>query len=143
MRPHNFWVPKRVNTPKGSKSGPYEIFLFFRWKYPQNHEHKPNLKRNRFKFLNLEPTEQSVQNCPISQTPIWDGNLKFGRCQSGDILYIAKLAKFQIQVTPGSKVIGLRIFGPKNGPVPKNRYPYRKIQISLIPCLSIQILINS
>ena len=35
MRPRNFWVPKRVNTPKGPKSGPYEIFLFFRWRYPE------------------------------------------------------------------------------------------------------------
>ena len=59
------------------------------------------------------------------------------------MLHIAGLTKFQILATPGSKVIGLRTFGPKNGPVPKNRYPYRKIQISLIPCLSIQILSNS
>ena len=56
--------------------------------------------------------------CPL----FWDGNLKFGRCHSGDILYIGELAKFQIQATPGSKVTGLRTFGPKNGPVPKNHY---------------------
>ena len=35
LRLCNFWVPKRVNTPKGPKSGPYEIFLFFRWRYPK------------------------------------------------------------------------------------------------------------
>ena len=35
MRPRNFWVPKRVSTKKGPKSGPYEIFLFFRWRYPK------------------------------------------------------------------------------------------------------------
>ena len=35
MTPRNFWVPKRVSTKKGPKSGPYEIFLFFRWRYPK------------------------------------------------------------------------------------------------------------
>ena len=59
---------------------------------------------------------------PIPKPLFWDGNWKFGRCQSGDILYIGELAKFQILATPGPKVIGLRIFGPKNGPVPKNHY---------------------
>ena len=28
-------APKRVKTPKGSKSGPYEIFLFSRWRYSE------------------------------------------------------------------------------------------------------------
>ena len=59
---------------------------------------------------------------PFPKPLFWDGNWKFGRCHSGDILYIGELAKFQILATPGPKGIGLRIFGPKNGPVPKNHY---------------------
>ena len=35
MRPRNFCAPKRVSTKKGPKSGPYEIFLFSRWRYPE------------------------------------------------------------------------------------------------------------
>ena len=35
LRLCNFCAPKRVKTPKGPKSGPYEIFLFFRWRYPE------------------------------------------------------------------------------------------------------------
>ena len=31
----NFDAPKRVKPLKGPKSGPYEIFLFFRWRYPE------------------------------------------------------------------------------------------------------------
>ena len=144
MRPRNFWVPKRDKTPKGPKPGSIWNFPVLQVEIPQNHGHKPNLKRNRFKFLNLR-TDRTIgpKIAPIPKPLFWDGNWKFGRCQSGDILYIARHAKFQVLVTPGPKVIGFRTFGPKKGPVPKNRYPYRKIQISLIPCLSIQILSNS
>ena len=89
----------------------------------RNHGHKPNLKRNRFKFLNLGPTEQSVPKLPHFPNPYFGAEIgKFRRCQSGGILHIGELAKFQIFATPGSKVTGFRIFGPKNGPVPKNHY---------------------
>ena len=33
---------------------------------------------------------------PLPKSLFWDGNWKFGRCQSGDILHIGELAKFQI-----------------------------------------------
>ena len=32
----NFGAPKRVKPSKGPNSGPYEIFLFFRWRYPES-----------------------------------------------------------------------------------------------------------
>ena len=35
LRLCNFCAPKRVKTPKGPKSGPYEIFLISRWRYPE------------------------------------------------------------------------------------------------------------
>ena len=54
---------------KGPKSVPYGIFLFSRWRYPRNHGHRPNLKRNRFKFLHLEPTELSVPKLPHLPNP--------------------------------------------------------------------------
>ena len=69
MRPRNFWVPKRVSTKKGPKSGPYEIFPVLQVEIPQNYGDKPNLKRNRFKYLNLGPTEQSVPKLPQFPNP--------------------------------------------------------------------------
>ena len=84
----NFWVPKRVNTPKEPKSGPFEIFLFLRWRYPQNNEHKPNLKWNRFKFLNLGPTEQSVPKLPHFPNPDFGTEIGNSDDASLEICYI-------------------------------------------------------
>ena len=35
LRLCNFCAPKRVKPPKGPKSGPYGIFQFSRWRYPE------------------------------------------------------------------------------------------------------------
>ena len=59
------------------------------------------------------------QNGPFPKPIFLDGNWK---CQSEDIFQAAKLAKFQIRLTPGSKVMGIGILGPKKGAVPKIHY---------------------
>ena len=76
LRLCNFCAPKRVKTRKGPKSVPYLNFPVFQVEIPRNHGHRPNFKRNRFKFLHLELTELSVSNCPTSQTPIFGGKLE-------------------------------------------------------------------
>ena len=109
----------KVKSPKGPKSGPYEIFLFFRWRSwtQTKFEAKP---------VEIAPfrTDQTVEpkNGPYPKPLFSDGNWKFERCQSGDIFKAAKLAKFQIRPTPGSKVMGIGILGPKKGAVPKIHY---------------------
>ena len=59
---------------------------------------------------------------PFPKPLFSDGNWKFGKCQSGDIIQAAELAKFQIQLTRGPKAMGLGIFGLKNGAMPKIHY---------------------
>ena len=59
----------------------------------------------------------------LSPKPVFSvGNWKFGRCQSGDIIQAAELAKFKIRPTPGPKVMGIGIFAPKNGAMPEIHY---------------------
>ena len=70
MRPRNFWVPKRVNTPKGPKSGPYEICLFFRWRYPKIMGTNQIWRETGLNFSIQDRPNNRSQNCPISQTPI-------------------------------------------------------------------------
>ena len=68
MRHRNFWVPKMVSTPKG-QIGSVWNFPVFQVEITRNHGHKPNFKRNRYKFLNLGPTEQSVPKLPHFSNP--------------------------------------------------------------------------
>ena len=66
-------------------------------------------------------TERTIghKNAPCPKSILSDRNWKFGRCQSRDIIQAAVLAKFQIRPISCAKVIGLGIFGPKNGVMPK------------------------
>ena len=61
-------------------------------------------------------TEGTVgpQNGPYPKHLFSDGNLKFRRCQSGDIFQAAKFARFQIRPIPGSKVMGILLRAPAN-----------------------------
>ena len=51
------------------KIGPILNFPVFQVEIPRNHGHKPNFKRNRFKFLHLELTELSVPKLPHLPNP--------------------------------------------------------------------------
>ena len=88
MRLRNFWVPKRVSTQKGPKSGPYRNFPILQVEIPRNHGHKPNLKRNRLKFLNLGPTEQSVPKLPQFPNPYFGTEIGNSDDASPEISYI-------------------------------------------------------
>ena len=112
--------PEKGQIPKRAQIGPILNFPVFQVEIPRNHGHRPNFKRNRFKFLHLELTELSVPKLPPPPKPLFsEGNWKFGRWQSADIKQAAELAKFQIRPTPGLIVTGLHTFGPKNGAMPK------------------------
>ena len=93
LRLCNFCAPKRAQI------GPVWSFPVFQVEIPRNHGHRPNLKRNRFKFLHLGPTELSVPKLPHPPPkPLFsEGNWKFERWQSEDIKEAAELAKFQIR----------------------------------------------
>ena len=69
-------------------------------------------------------TERTIgpKNAPCPKPLFSDRNWKFTRCQSRDIVQAAELAKFQIRPTACPKVMGLGIFGPKNGAMPKIHY---------------------
>ena len=70
MRPRNFWVPKRVSTKKGPKLGPYEIFLFSRWRYPEIMGTNQIWSETGLNFSIEDRPNNRSQNCPNSQTPI-------------------------------------------------------------------------
>ena len=100
MRPHNFWVPKRVSIPKGAQIGPKINFSIFQVEIPSNNEYRPNLKRNGWKLLNLWPTALSgTQNCPIPIGPFRGKIRDWGPCHLLDIITREKPAKFQIKWT--------------------------------------------
>ena len=117
-------MPRKGSKPEKGPNRSVWNFPVFQVEIPRNHGHRPNLKRNRFKFLHLAPTELSVPKIAPPPKPLFsEGNWKFGRWQSSDIKQAALLAKFQIRPTPGPIVItGLRTFGPKNGAMPKTHY---------------------
>ena len=97
------------------KSGPYENFLFFRWRYPEIMDTVLNC------FIQ-DRVNCRAQKWPYHKPLFSDGNWKFGRCQSGDIIQVAKLANFKIRPTPGSKVKRIGILGPTKGTVLKIHY---------------------
>ena len=88
MRRRNFCAPKRVSTKKGPKSGPYENFPVLQVEIPRDHGHKPNLKRNRFKFLNLGPTAQSVPKLPHFPNPYFGTEIGNSDDASLEISYV-------------------------------------------------------
>ena len=72
-------VPKNSQYQKKWEIDPKRISQFSQVEIPQNHGHKPNLKRNRFKFLKLCPSEQSVPKLPHFPNPyfgteIWNSD---------------------------------------------------------------------
>ena len=115
--------PEKGQTPKRAQIGPILNFPVFQVEILRNHGHRPNFKRNRFKFLHLE-TDRTIgpKIAPPPKPLFSEGNWKFGRWQSADIKQAAELAKFQIRPTPGLIVTGLHTFGPKNGAMPKTHY---------------------
>ena len=127
MRPRNFWVPKRVSTPKGAQISPISNFLIFQVEIPSTNEYTPNLKPNSWKLLNLWPTALfGTQNCPIPIGPFRGKFGYFGPYHLLDIITKEKPAKFQTKWTLASKVMRPRNFwvpkrvstkkGPKLGP---------------------------
>ena len=59
---------------------------------PRNHGHKPNLKRNQFKFLNLGPSEQSVPKLPHFPNPYFGTEIWYSDGASPEISYIYRRA---------------------------------------------------
>ena len=127
MRPHNFWVPKRVSTPKGAQIIPKINFSIFQVEIPSNNEYRPNLKPNGWKLLNLWPTALfGTQNCPIYIGPFWVKIRNLGPYHLLDIISEEKPAKCQTKWTTASKVMRHHNFwvpkrvstqkGPKSGP---------------------------
>ena len=115
MRPRNFWVPKRVSTPKWAQISPIWNISVFQVEIPSNNGYRPNLKPNGWKLLNLWQTALfGTQNCPI---PIGRFRGKIGNLGPYhllDIITKEKPAKFQTKRTAGSKVRR-----PRNFWVPK------------------------
>ena len=89
---------------------------------PRNHGHIPNLKRNRFKFFHLGPTELSVPKLPLLPNPYFRAEIGNSDDVSQEISSRQQVAKLKIRPTPGPKVMGIGIFGPKNGAMPKIHY---------------------
>ena len=133
MRPHNFWVPKRVSTPKGAQIRPKINFSIFQVEIPSNNEYRQNLKPNSWKLLNLWPTAVfGTQNCPI---PIGAFRGKIGNLGPYHLLVIItkeKPVKFQIKWTTASIVMRLRNFWvPKRVKTPKG--PKSNPEIIFLP----------
>ena len=61
----SFWWPEKGQNPKRAQIGSVWNFPVFQMEIPQNHGHRPNLKRNRSKFLHLGPSELSVPKMPL------------------------------------------------------------------------------
>ena len=122
MRLCNFCAPKRVKTPKGPKSVPYEIFLFSRWRYPKIMGTGQIWSEPGLSFSIRTDRTIGPKIAPPPKPLFSEGNCKFGQLQSADIKQAAELAKFQIRPTPGPRVTWLRTFGPKNGAMPKTHY---------------------
>ena len=61
--------PEKGQTPKMAQIGPVWNVPVFQAEIPRNHGNRPNLKRNRFKFLHLGPTELSVPKLPHLPNP--------------------------------------------------------------------------
>ena len=121
MRPLNFWVPKRVSTPKVAQISPIWNILVFQVEIPSNNVYSPNLKWNGWKLLHLSPTALSgTQNVPIP-IGILRGKIRnLGPYHLLDIITKEKLAKFQIKRTTASKVMRHRNFwAPKRVITPK------------------------
>ena len=133
MRPRNFWVPKRVNTPKGAQISPISNCLIFQVEIPSNNEYRPNLKPNGWKLLNLWPTALfGTQNCPIPICPFRGKIRNLGPHHLLDIITKEKPAKFQIKWTTASKVMRHRNFcAPKRVSPPKGVKMCPKLKFSV------------
>ena len=88
LRLCNFCAPKKGQNPKRAQIGSIWDFPVLQVEIPRNHRSKPNLKRNRFKFLNLWPTEQSVPKLPHLPNPYFGTEIGNSDCASPEISYI-------------------------------------------------------
>ena len=118
-------MPRKGSKPQ--KGGPNWVRMKLSY-FPSGDTPK-SWARTKFeaKLVESSPfrTEQTIspKNAPCPKPLFSDRNWKFGRCRSGDIIQAAKVAKFQIRPTSCPKVMGLGIFGPKNGQCPKSTMP--------------------
>ena len=62
-------MPRKGSKPEKGPNRSHIEFPVFQVEIPRNHGHRPNFKRNRFKFLHLELTELSVPKLPHLPNP--------------------------------------------------------------------------
>ena len=108
---------KWVITPKGAKlaSNGTSNGTSSQWRYLEIRPYRPNLKRNRLKFLHLGPSELSVPKMSLVPNPYF-------RTENGTSDDASPEISSRQPSLPCPKVMGLGIFGPKNEPLPKIHY---------------------
>ena len=119
-----FCAPKRVKTRKGPKIGPILNFPVFQVEIPRNHGHRPNFKRNRFKFLHLELTELSVPKLPHLPNPYF--RREIGNSDDGSPQISSRqqsLPNFKSDQHQVSLLQGSILLVPKMGQCPKPTMP--------------------
>ena len=120
----NLCAPNWVKTPKGSKSGPYKIFLFSRRRYPKIMGTDQILKRNRFQFLHLGPTELSVPKLPFLPNPYYRAEIGNSDDANPEISSRQRsLPSLKSDRHPVPKLWASVFLVPKMGQCPKSTIP--------------------
>ena len=92
---------------------------------PRNHGHRPNLKRNRFKFLHLGPTEVSVPKLPLLPNPYFLEEIGNSDDTSPEISSRQRsLVSLKSDRRPVPKLLASVFLVPKMGQCPKSTMPH-------------------